>query len=41
MNGIRRIFDTLTDKNEATAMVIEQMIKTKTNSEFLKKIGKR
>jgi len=41
MNGIRRIFDTLTDKNEATAMVIEQMIKTKDNSEFLKKIGKR
>ena len=41
MNGIRRIFDTLNDKNEVTVMIIEQMMKTKNNAEFLTKVGKR
>jgi transcription termination factor Rho len=39
--GLRRIFDTIGEKSEATAMVIEQMMKTKSNEEFLAKVGKK
>src|SRR3989339_1163899 len=33
--AMRRMFDTLDDKDEITTMIIEQMGKTKTNSDFL------
>jgi len=40
MNVVRRMFDNIEDKEEATIMVMEQMKKTKVNSEFMKKIGR-
>jgi len=39
--AMRRIFDTLDDKDEITTMIIEQMGKTKTNSDFLSKVTKK
>ncbi|MGI5841406.1 MAG: transcription termination factor Rho [Patescibacteria group bacterium] len=38
--AIRRMFDAVGDKNQATEMIIEQMSKTKSNEEFLTKVGK-
>ncbi len=38
--AIRRMFDAVGDKNQATEMIIEQMSKTKSNEEFLMKVGK-
>ena len=39
--AMRRMFDTLDDKDEITTMIIEQMGKTKTNSDFLSKVTKK
>ncbi|MBI2465598.1 transcription termination factor Rho [Candidatus Shapirobacteria bacterium] len=39
--GIRRMFDALGDREDTGEVVIEQMRKTKTNQEFLDKIGKK
>jgi len=39
--SIRRMFDALGERNEATAMIVEQMNKSKSNAEFLAKIGKK
>jgi transcription termination factor Rho len=39
--SIRRMFDALGGNNDATEMIIAQMGKTKTNDEFLAKIGKK
>jgi transcription termination factor Rho len=39
--SIRRMFDALGGNNDATEMIIAQMTKTKTNDEFLAKIGKK
>jgi transcription termination factor Rho len=39
--SIRRMFDALGERNEATEMILGQMAKTKTNQEFLDKIGKK
>jgi len=39
--AMRRMFDTLDNKNEVTEMIIQQMAKTKNNEEFLAKVGKR
>jgi transcription termination factor Rho len=41
MTAVRRMFDNIEDKEEATIMVMEQMKKTKMNAEFMKKIGKQ
>jgi transcription termination factor Rho len=38
--AIRRMFDALGDREETGEVVIEQMRKTKTNEEFLAKVGK-
>ncbi len=38
--AIRRMFDAVGEKNQATEMIIEQMSKTKSNEEFLTKVGK-
>lgn len=39
--AIRRMFDALGDREDTGEVVIEQMRKTKTNEEFLAKIGKK
>jgi transcription termination factor Rho len=39
--SIRRMFDVMASQNEASEMIIEQMKKTKTNEEFMAKIGKK
>ena len=39
--SIRRMFDAVGDNDNATGMIIEQMNKTKSNSDFLSKIGKK
>ena len=39
--SIRRMFDAVGDNENATSMIIEQMNKTKSNSDFLSKIGKK
>ena len=39
--AIRRMFDALGDREETGEVVIEQMRKTKTNAEFLAKVGKK
>ncbi len=39
--SIRRMFDALGERNEATEMILGQMAKTKSNQEFLDKIGKK
>jgi transcription termination factor Rho len=39
--SIRRMFDALGENNDATEMIIGQMTKTKSNAEFLEKIGKK
>jgi len=39
--SIRRMFDALGGNNDATAMIVEQMNKSKSNAEFLAKIGKK
>jgi len=39
--AMRRMFDTLDDKDEITTMIIEQMGKTKTNDDFLSKVTKK
>jgi len=39
--SIRRMFDALGDREDTGEVVIEQMRKTKTNEEFLMKIGKK
>lgn len=39
--AIRRMFDALGDREDTGEVVIEQMRKTKTNQEFLDKIGKK
>ena len=39
--SIRRMFDALGENNDATEMIIAQMSKTKTNEEFMAKIGKK
>jgi transcription termination factor Rho len=39
--AIRRMFDALNDREETGEVVIEQMRKTKTNQEFLTKVGKK
>lgn len=39
--AIRRMFDALGDREDTGEVVIEQMRKTKTNEEFLMKIGKK
>jgi len=39
--SIRRMFDALGENNDATEMIIGQMTKTKSNAEFLDKIGKK
>lgn len=41
MIAMRRMFDQLGDKQQITEMVMAQMMKTKTNEEFLSKIGKK
>lgn len=38
--GMRRLFDVMSNKNEVTEMIIEQMAKTKNNEEFMAKVGK-
>jgi len=38
--SIRRMFDAVSNQNEVTEMIIEQMKKTKNNEDFLAKIGK-
>ena len=38
--GMRRLFDVMSNKNEVTEMIIEQMMKTKNNEEFMAKVGK-
>jgi transcription termination factor Rho len=39
--AMRRMFDTLDDKDEITTMIIDQMSKTKTNDDFLSKVTKK
>jgi transcription termination factor Rho len=39
--AIRRMFDALGDENKTTELIIEQMRKTKSNDDFLKKVGKK
>ena len=39
--AIRRMFDVIDDGNGATEMIIEQMLKSKSNDEFLSKVGKK
>jgi len=39
--AIRRMFDAVGENNNATDMIISQMSKTKSNAEFLAKIGKK
>jgi len=39
--AIRRMFDVIDDSNGATEMIIEQMLKSKNNEEFLAKVGKK
>lgn len=39
--SIRRMFDAVSNQNEVTEMIIEQMRKTKNNEDFLAKIGKK
>jgi transcription termination factor Rho len=39
--SIRRMFDALGENGDATEMIIGQMMKTKSNEEFLGKIGKK
>ncbi|MFA5828531.1 MAG: transcription termination factor Rho [Candidatus Shapirobacteria bacterium] len=39
--AIRRMFDVIDDSNGATEMIIEQMLKSKNNDEFLAKVGKK
>jgi len=39
--AMRRMFDNLDEKEQITELIIEQMNKTETNDDFLKKVGKR
>lgn len=39
--AMRRMFDALNDGNQATELIIEQMSKTQSNEDFLKKVGKK
>ena len=39
--AMRRMFDTIEDKDEVTEMLIEQMGKSKDNNEFLSKTGRK
>ncbi len=39
--AMRRMFDNLDEKDQMTELIIEQMNKTETNDDFLKKVGKR
>lgn len=39
--AIRRMFDALGDENNTAELIIQQMMKTKDNDEFLKKVGKK
>jgi transcription termination factor Rho len=39
--AIRRMFDALGENKDASEMIIAQMSKTKSNEEFLAKIGKK
>ncbi len=39
--AIRRMFDVVGEHNDATEMIISQMGKTKSNDQFLKKVGKK
>jgi transcription termination factor Rho len=39
--AMRRMFDTLEDKDQVAEMIIDQMKKTKTNDDFLMKVGKK
>lgn len=41
LTAMRRMFDVLGDKNNASEMIIEQMMKSKNNAEFLGKVGKK
>ena len=41
MITIRRWFDAVDDKQSVTEMISEQMVKTKTNAEFLGKVGQK
>lgn len=38
---VRRMFDAMSSENDATEMIIAQMSKTKSNEEFMNKIGKK
>lgn len=38
--AMRRLFDVMSNKNEVTEMIVEQMMKTKGNEEFLAKVNK-
>ncbi|HOY61394.1 MAG TPA: transcription termination factor Rho [Candidatus Woesebacteria bacterium] len=39
--AMRRMFDNLEEKDQMTELIIDQMNKTETNEDFLKKVGKR
>jgi len=39
--AMRRMFDNLDEKDQMTELIIDQMNKTETNDDFLKKVGKR
>ncbi len=39
--AMRRMFDNLEEKDQMTELIIDQMNKTETNDDFLKKVGKR
>ena len=41
LGAVIRIFDSIEKKDDTTIMIIDQMMKTKNNEEFLKKIGKQ
>ncbi len=41
ITAIRRIFDTVENKDDMTVMVIDQMNKTKNNEEFIQKVGRK
>ena len=39
--AMRRMFDNLEEKDQTTELIIDQMNKTESNEDFLKKVGKK